>query len=127
MSRNSIEKMAKNVHQKTLIFVVVFFIIGALVGFGAYKFITKDDCFKLVGQEKITLNIGDPQYIDEGVVAVAFGKDITDKVKVDETGVDYSTAGEYHILYTVESPIYEKFTLYRTIVIVDPSAAGSGE
>ena len=126
MSKNTIEKMSKSLHKKTVTIVVIFFVLGLLIGFGAYKFITKDDCFKLIGQETLELNIGASEYVEEGVIIKAFGKDISDQVKIDATGVDYQTAGEYYILYTVDSPIYQKYTLYRTITIVDPTAPGTG-
>ena len=127
MSKKTMEKMAKNVHKKTVTIVAIFFIIGLALGFGAYKFMTKDDCFKLIGEKTVTINIEqnpDARYNasnDEGVLAIAFGKDITKEVTVDYSGVDYTTPGEYYVLYTVNSPIYEKYTLYRTIILIDNS------
>jgi len=132
MSKKSMEKISKNLHQKTITIVTIFFIIGLVLGFGAYKFATKDDCFKLLGEETITIDISQAEYQeyndlrDEWVVAVAFGKDISHLVKVDYSKVNYTTPGEYYILYTVDSPVYENFTLYRTIIIVDPTIDGGG-
>lgn len=122
MSKNRVEKMAKKVHKKTILIVAIFFIIGVVLGFGSYKIITKDDCFKLIGEKTVTIDIGvnsGDRYSEEGVLAIAFGKDITSEVKADYSKVDYEVPGEYYILYTVDSPMYEKYTLYRTIIIVD--------
>ena len=56
--------------------------VGVVGGYFGVQYLSRNDCFKIVGAEEITLEIGE-SYLDEGVKVVAFGVDETDKVEVE--------------------------------------------
>ena len=117
-SKKKLEKELKKVHKATLIFVVVFALLGVAAGYGVGYFLTKDDVFKLNGQEQITLSVGDT-YQEDKCTIIAFGKDISDQVII--TGeVETSVEGKYVVKYTVNHFRYAGYTLYR-LVTVEPS------
>ncbi len=67
--------------------------IGAAGGYFGVKFLTKTDCFELVGKDEITLQLGEI-YTDEGANVVSFGKDVSDNIEV-ETNLEIDSNGKY--------------------------------
>lgn len=110
-------KAIKNTHGLTIFLVLLFFVVGAVGGFFAYRHLTKDDVFELVGEKEITLNIGDT-YTDEGYVASAFGKDVSDKVVVNGQ-VDTTKEGVYVVTYTVDHIKYKDVKRCRVVTVVE--------
>lgn len=74
-------KAIKKTHGLTIFLVLLFFVAATLGGFFAYRYVTKNDTFELVGEKDITLSVGDT-FVDEGYKVSAFGKDISNKVEV---------------------------------------------
>lgn len=112
--------MAKKKSLKNGIFLVILFVfvIGAIVGgYFTAGYITRNDVFEVIGNKEVTISLGET-YQDEGAKAISFGKDISDKI-VSEENIDYSTAGEYYIKYTVDDIRYNGIERYRIIIIVD--------
>ena len=86
--------------------------VGVVGGYFGVQYLSRNDCFNIVGAEEITLEIGE-SYLDEGVKVVAFGVDERDKVEIetnlkkDKDGKFYEqTEGTYYIKYTVNNIKY---------------------
>ena len=104
--------------------------VGVVGGYFGVQYLSRNDCFKIVGAEEITLEIGE-SYLDEGVKVVAFGVDETDKVEVetnlkkDINGKFYAqTEGTYYIKYKVNNIKYGsifKVQKIRLIHFVEPT------
>lgn len=114
-SKNKLQKELKKVNSATIIFVVIFAIIGVGAGFGATYFLTKNDVFELKGESEITLQVGD-EYVEQGATAVAFGKDISSSIEIIGE-VDTTTEGRYVVKYKVKSFRFANHILYRLIVV----------
>ncbi len=111
-----IKKAVNNTHGLTIFFVVLFFALGAVAGFFGYKYVTKTDTFEVVGDKEITLTVGDT-YTELGAKAIAFGKDVQDKIVIDGT-VDTATEGSYVITYTVSNLKYKDVKRVRVVNVV---------
>lgn len=112
----TIKKQSK-LHPLATIFVIIFLVCGLLGGWFTVKYLTKNDKFEIVGEQTITLTLGE-DYVDEGAVAVSFGKDISSKIK-SENNVDKAKVGRYFIKYTVDDFRYKSVVKYRYIVYVE--------
>lgn len=108
----------KSLKNGILLFILFVFVVGAIVGgYFTAGHITRNDVFEVIGNKEVTIRLGET-YQDEGAKAISFGKDISDKI-VSEENIDYSTAGEYYIKYTVDDIRYNGIERYRIIIIVD--------
>lgn len=116
-SSSTLKKEAKKqVKKKLWLIVFVFLLVGGAVGgFFAANLITKNDKFEIVGEKTIHLEMGET-YQDEGAVAISFGRDISKNIKA-ENNIDYTTAGEYYIKYTVEDIRYGNICRYRYVIV----------
>ena len=104
--------------------------VGVVGGYFGVQYLSRNDCFNIVGAEEITLEIGE-SYLDEGVRVVAFGIDETDKVEIETNlkknndGKFYAqTEGTYYIKYTVNNIKYGsifKVQKIRLIHFVEPT------
>lgn len=104
--------------------------VGVVGGYFGVQYLSRNDCFNIVGADEITLEIGE-SYLDEGVKVVAFGIDETDKVEIetnlkkDNNGKFYAqTEGTYYIKYTVNNIKYGsifKVQKIRLIHFVEPT------
>ena len=101
---------------------VLLIVIGGVGGFFAAHKLTAGDKFEIIGEKTIEITIGS-EYIDEGAVAISFGKDISDKIKVDNT-VDTSVAGQYYVRYTVDNFRFKGIERYRTVIVVEVENEG---
>ena len=115
--KRHVKRAIKNTHGVTLFFAVLFLALGAAGGYFGYSYLTKTDTFELVGEKEITLNVGET-FTDEGFKAVAFGKDVSDKVQI-EGNVDTSTEGTYVLTYTVNNLKYKDVKRCRVINVVE--------
>lgn len=111
----TIDKQRK-AHPVAFLIVVIFLVIGAVAGFFTTKYLTRNDKFEIIGDQTITLNIGET-YEDEGAVAISFGKDISADIKV-ENNIDNTKEGRYYIKYTIDNFRYNGVVKYRYIVYV---------
>ena len=120
----------KKISPTALIISFLLLIGGACGGWFGTQFITKNDCFTLIGKDEITKVVGQ-SYVDQGVNVISFGKDLKDKVKV-ETNLTKNQDGTYtsnevgtfYMIYTVDSIKYGtifKVQKIRLITFVEES------
>ena len=116
--KKKVKKVLKKQLKGVSLFVVMLFlIIGLVVGFYLYN-ITKEDGvtkIELNGSSFITLNVGD-EYVEEGYTFVVDGKDYTSVVTVDSL-LDTSNQGVYVITYTLNQDGHN-ITLTRAINVL---------
>ena len=134
-AKRNINKTAKSVSKLGSRGILVFFIcllIGIAAGFGVYKIVCKNDCFQIIGADEITLTL-DEKYEESGVKIVEFGKDISDKVKIetnlnlDENGKS-KEVGTFYVKYTVDSVKFGKlFKIQKIKLITFVEASEGGE
>lgn len=110
------KSIAKTSSPKVIILMLVFLLIGVVIGTVAFKIVTKNDVFKLIGVEQKTLNVGD-DYKEEGVLIIAYGKDISTEVIISGE-VDTSKAGEYTLTYSVDRVRYGNVSVTRKVVVI---------
>ena len=125
-----VNKELKRTPLKSLFILFLVVLIGLGVGAVPAYFLTRNDCFELIGADEITLTIGE-SYADEGAKVIAFNKDDSKKVKTKSNmGVDQngqytsSEVGTYYIAYTVDNFKYGKIfkiQKIRLINFVEPS------
>jgi hypothetical protein len=92
-TQKKINKEIKKMGFGTIMLAVLFLAIGAVGGFFGVKLMTKNDCFEIVGNDEITLQIGET-YKDESVNVVSFGKNVSKDVEI-ETNLQKNENGEY--------------------------------
>lgn len=123
-------KTIKKLSPAAMVISLLFLIIGAAGGWFGTQFITKNDCFTLIGKEEITLVVGQ-SYTDQGAKVVSFNQDLSNKVKV-ETNLTKNKDGTYtsndvgtfYMIYTVDSIKYNtifKVQKIRLITFVEES------
>ena len=100
-----VNKLMKKVGIGAIFGAVLLLAIGAVGGFFGFKFLTKNDCFELIGKDEITLQLNET-YTDEGAKIISFGKDVSEDVvietnlKQDINGKFYAEVeGTYYIVY----------------------------
>lgn len=118
---------------------IIALILGAVGGYFGYTYICKDDCFVMnsysTSSEVVDINIGAEEayqtYQEIGAKCVVFGKDMSDKVKIeyqyredishDATkvdAVDLDKAGIYYAIYTIDHIRFKSVTLIRNIIVM---------
>lgn len=132
-SLKSAGKEVKKMGAGSIILVIVLLIVGIAGGVLVSYFLTRNDCFEIIGQEELTLTL-DETYTDEGVNVISFNKDVSDKVKIDTNLTKnpdgtYSAdeVGTYYIIYTVDD--FKYGTIFnvqkiRLITFVETSEGG---
>ncbi|MBE7075448.1 MAG: DUF5011 domain-containing protein [Clostridiales bacterium] len=93
-TKSSAKTALKNTSAKVFLFAFLFLIVGAVLGAGAWWFVCRNDCFELVGEETVSITLGE-SYKDEGVEIVSFGKDVEPLVMI-ETNLKQNVDGEYY-------------------------------
>ncbi len=132
-SKRSSARRAKSLGVKALLIILLVTIIGGAIGVGACWFVTRNDCFTIIGNDEITLTLraeGEEissrnSYIDEGVKVVSFGRDVADKVHIEtdlkqnpDGSYTADEIGTYYIIYKVDDIKYGKiFTVQRIRLI----------
>lgn len=132
-SNRSVSRKIKNFGGKALLILLLVTLIGGAIGIGACWFVSRDDCFDIVGKDEITLTIKaeDEQisennsYYDEGVKVVSFGRDVEDTIyietnlKQNEDGSYYSDeVGTYYIIYKSNDIKYGKIFMVQRIRLI---------
>lgn len=97
--------------------VVLVFVLGLILGAGAWWLVCRNDCFEINGSDQITLTL-EETYEDDGVKIVAFGKNeqssvvIETDLKQDDLGRFYAEeVGTYYIKY--KSSCFKYGTLFK--------------
>jgi len=127
---NKAKRKLKKLSAGVVFLAVVLLAIGAVGGYFGIQYVSKNDCFSIIGEEEITLEIGE-SYADEGVKVIAFGKDDSNKVEIetnlkkDENGAYYAQSeGTYYITYKVNNIKYGsifKVQKIRLLHFVEPT------
>ena len=136
-SKNTTKRIRKEIKKTpilVLVFAILFIAVGGVTGFFVTKILTKNDCFELVGQEEITLVVGE-SYVDEGVKVISFGKDLSNKAKTETNMTKKSDGtftsneeGTFYIAYTVDSLKYGTIFKIQKIKLISFVLEGeSGE
>lgn len=126
-----VEKQVKKTSKKfsigSIVAIICCLVVGVVGGIFIEKLITKNDCFVVNGNKNFSIQIGESfTYSDEGCKCVSFGKDISDKIKVDTNltkntdgtySIDTSYEGDYYMIYTVESKKFGKIKRVRTFTV----------
>lgn len=123
----SIDKQ-KKAHPVAFLLVVIFLVVGTVAGYFTVRYLTRDDRFELIGEQTITLNLGET-YIDEGAVAISFGRDVSDRIVV-ETDIpenEIVESGRYYIKYTIDDIRYSGVVKYRYIVYLEETSSQNDE
>ena len=132
-SKRKTQRTIKKLGFNAILIVLLVTIIGASIGVGACWFLTKDDCFTIIGKDEITLTLRNENeeistknsYYDEGVKVVSFRRNVGDKVHIETDlkqnpdGSYYADEiGTYYIIYKVDDIKYGKiFTVQRIRLI----------
>ena len=114
-NKNLVKKVQKK-HPISFIIILVVFVVAICGGYFTSKTLTKDDKFEIIGEKEITLTIGD-DYIEEGAIAIAFGRDISSQIEIDSSNLDITQAGEYYIKYSVDNYLYKNVFRYRYVIV----------
>ena len=127
------EKAIKNAGAKSLLIALVVLFVGAAIGCGVCYILSRNDKFEIIGGDELTLSIGE-NYIDEGVLVSAFGKDCSDKVEIEtnltknaDGSFTASEEGTYYIIYRVNNLKYGsifKVQKIRLVTFVEASEGG---
>lgn len=126
---NKAKKKIKKLSTGTLCLAIFLLAVGVVGGFFGIKYLSRNDCFTIVGQDEIFLTL-DEDYQDEGVKIVAFGFDDSNKAKVETNlktrdGKYYADSeGTYYIKYTVSDIKYGsifKVQKIRLVHVVEPT------
>lgn len=101
------------------------FIIFLIVGFIGitYSYEIDGDSqveFNLIGPETLYMDVN-TDYKEYGVLVKYNGKDISDKVKINDTQVITSKLGEYRVKYSIKINNIDEY-IYRTVKVIDMSS-----
>ena len=114
---NAVENSSKKTFKSAGFVVVLVFVLGLILGAGAWWLVCRNDCFEINGSDQITLTL-EESYEDDGVKIVAFGKNeqssvvIETDLKQDDLGRFYAEeVGTYYIKY--KSSCFKYGTLFK--------------
>lgn len=116
-TKTKIKKQVKKVSTLTKVICAILFVVCACGGAFAVYTVTKNDKFELIGESLIELSGGE-KYIEQGAIAIAFGKDISSEIRITGT-VNDEVEGEYLLKYTVDNFRFKGYTLYKKIVVTE--------
>lgn len=129
-TKNKAKKLAQNTSGKVWAFAFLCLVIGVMVGVGAFYFISRNDCFEIIGEDELTFTI-DEKFTDPGVKIISIGQDyskdakIETNLKIDANGNYYSDeVGTFYIKYSSVDFKYGKLfkiQKIRLITFVEPS------
>ena len=112
-AKKTAKKSVKKMHAATKVIAVVALLVGIAAGALVCMVLFKNDRFVLKGSTQFSLDAGTPYvYVEEGVEAVCFGRDVSNALDVvyskeitkdaDGNYVIPAEAGVYTITYTVD-------------------------
>ena len=128
-TKQTAKKKIRRVHPASFVVWILALALGVAIGAGVCALICRNDGFELIGKSEISVATEAGKtytYVDKGVRAVSFGKDISHRVQVEtnmtevddgEYSFDASSAGVYYLIYTVDDPRFGEIQRVRTIVV----------
>ena len=142
MANKKVEKKIKKYVKKlpiaSKVLAVFLFLIAAIGSFGVSYILQKNDKFELIGEKKITLNVGgtyEEPSLDKAIECISFGRNVINTVSINESETTYdplvsiNKEGTYYIVYQTSDFKYSSITRIRTIVVneVEVNEDGIGE
>lgn len=128
-TKSKAKKQLKKLSFGTICLSIFLLAVGIVGGYFGVKYITRNDCFYIIGEEEIFITL-EEDYLDEGVKVVAFGVDDSKNVKV-ETNLKTKNGkycadseGTYYIKYTIGNIKYGsifKVQKIRLVHVVEPT------
>ncbi len=137
-TQKKIEKKIKKTHPLTKAIVALCFLVSLAGSFFVSWTMQKDDCFVLIGESVVTMNVGGT-YVEpdrkDAIKCVFFGRDVSSSVRINEEETTYDPArspekeGTYYIVYEVDNFKYSGILRIRTIKVaaVDTNEDGIGD
>lgn len=125
MSKKKLEnKVKKSVKKKPLLALLFVLLLGGGIAGGYFtaSAITKNDTFELIGEQTITLLVGE-DYQEKGAKVIAFGKDVSMDVVIEDN-IDNTQEGQYYVKYTIDNWRYKGVVKYRYIYVVETLEEG---
>ena len=128
--KKQLEKTIKTSSLKTLLVSFILIVVGFVIGAGGYFLICRNDTFEIIGGDEITLTL-DEAYVENGVKAIEFGKDISQNVVI-ETNMNLdenkksTEIGTFYVKYTIDSLKYGKIFKIEKIKLVTFVEASEG-
>lgn len=126
-AKKETKKAYKRLTPLSVVVIVSVFVLSVVLGVVAEKLITRKDEFVLLGNKSYEIEVGQEfTYTEEGFRIISFGKDLSDKVKIDTNmtknldgtySIDTSVEGDYFIKYTVDSHKFGKIKRVRTFTV----------
>ncbi len=127
-TRSYAKRKMRRANLLTLFICLLALVVGVIAGVFSYKYVCRDDCFRLLGEKEIRVELNSPLflYYDYGVEIIEFGRDISDDAEMETNmidlgggkyTVDTTVPGSYYIKYTVDSPKYGEVCRIRTVVV----------
>lgn len=131
-TKSKAEKVVKKSGTKALALALVFLVLGVALGAGVGWVICRNDCFTLLGQEEVSIELGE-KYIEDGVKIVAFGFEASDdfsietNLKISESGIYFADeVGTYYIKYHSNHFKYDKLFKVEKVRLVHVVEASEG-
>lgn len=128
-TKRTAKKKIKRIHPLSFVVWILALAMGIGAGVGTCAFICRNDGFEIIGKREITVQTQEGkvyEYTDKGAQVISFGKDISDRVKVDTNmtelddglySFDASKEGFYYIVYTVDDVRFGDIRRVRTITV----------
>lgn len=133
--QKELNKTVKSLGFRFFLTVFIVVLVFCAIGFGGTYFLTRKDCFVLLGDKDIVIdinsyeNISDCCYIEDGYKVIEFNKDVSHKIEIetnmlinnqgnytpvfDELG--NPVIGQYYIIYRAKTFKYSKFSTIELI------------
>lgn len=119
-AKKQVKKALRRLHPATIVIALLCLVVGVGCGGFLAKNASKNDCFHLKGNAMIALEVGERYtYVEQGVEAVSYGRDVSDKVQVQTTLekdaqgnyiIPTDKEGIYTITYTVDCLKFGRFS-----------------
>ncbi|MGM9681954.1 MAG: hypothetical protein ACI3XR_10685 [Eubacteriales bacterium] len=123
----AVKKQVRKLSFGSIVLCLILLVTGVVIGETAYHMLTAADAFELVGEKTVTVKVGENfSYTDEGIQAVKFGVDYSDRVVVETNlkkvgnsyTMDTSQPGRYYMIYRVDEEGFENLQKVRIFEVV---------
>lgn len=118
-------KTIKKLKPVSILLAVLLLLAGVCGGWFAFGFVTRNDCFELVGTDEQTCFVGE-KYFDEGVKIVAFGKDVSQDIEIetnlvqnDDGSFSSNEEGTFYIVFKSKNIKYNSLFKVQKIRLVN--------
>ena len=81
-TKRKVKTKLKKLNFGVVVLAVFLLVVGVVSGYFGVQYLSRNDCFNIIGADEISLEIGET-YLDEGVKVIAFGVDESNKVEIE--------------------------------------------